>query len=459
MVLAEFGDTQHSAYPDGPDAGCAPALRRPAAQPDPGAGPHGGQLHALAARTTTRPTTRTCTSTGCESFYEHQSSGQYSIDGDVTEWVKVPFNEARYGRDDCGDIVCTNTWFLVRDALADWVQDQLDAGWTMAQIQDYLKTFDHQDRYDFDGDGDFDEPDGYIDHFQIVHAGGDEADGDPIYGADAIWSHRWNAQIHPLGTGPEGGAPIGGVNIGEGGASDPTGGDVQIPDNPTGVWVNDYTIQPENGGLSVFAHEFAHDLGLPDLYDTSGNTGGAENSVGFWTLMSQSRGTAPGDQGIGDQPHAVRRLGQVPARLARLRRRPPGARRHVQLRPGPVDQRQRGQRPGRAAAGQGRHARARRPVRRLRREVLLQRPGDDLNNTMTRDVDRRGALTAKVRYDIEEGWDYAFLEASSDGGETWTAVATSESYEGEDRAVSTPAVPASPARTDGDVGRPDRDRS
>ena len=48
----------------------------------------------------------------------------------------------------------------------------------MTQIQDYLKTFDHRDRYDSDGDGDFNETDGYIDHFQIVHAGGDEADGD-----------------------------------------------------------------------------------------------------------------------------------------------------------------------------------------------------------------------------------------------------------------------------------------
>ena len=35
------------------------------------------------------------------------------------------------------------------------------------------------DRYDYDGDGNFNEPDGYIDHFQIVHAGGDQADGDP----------------------------------------------------------------------------------------------------------------------------------------------------------------------------------------------------------------------------------------------------------------------------------------
>ena len=65
----------------------------------------------------------------------------------------------------------------------------------------------------------------------------------------------------------------------------------------------DYTIQPENGGLGVFAHEFGHDLGLPDLYDTSGNTGGAENNTGFWTLMSSGANIGDGGpDGIGDAP-------------------------------------------------------------------------------------------------------------------------------------------------------------
>ena len=113
-----------------------------------------------------------------------------------------------------------------------------------------------------------------------MHAGGDQADGDPQQGEDAIWSHRWKA-FQNTGTGPafnkDGGTQIG----------------------TTGLWVADYTIQPENGGLSVFAHEYGHDLGLPDHYDTAG---GADNAVNWWTLMAQSRVSAAEDQGIGTSP-------------------------------------------------------------------------------------------------------------------------------------------------------------
>ena len=53
----------------------------------------------------------------------------------------------------------------------------------------------------------------------------------------------------------------------------------------------------------MFAHEYAHDLGLPDDYDT--NPEGGDNSQEYWTLMAQSRlnaagealGTRPGDLG------------------------------------------------------------------------------------------------------------------------------------------------------------------
>ena len=231
-------------------------------------------------------------------YYEHQSSGKYSITGAVHGWVKVPFNEAKYGRDLCGSIVCSNVYYLIRDSMSYWVQGQIDAGKTIAEIQAYLRTFDVEDRYDVDGDGNFREPDQFIDHFQIVHAGGDQAAGDPHQGTDAIWSHRSQAGF---AVGPGG---LIGFNAGSNSQSAASAGGVVVhPNNATGVWVGDYTIQPENGGLGVFAHEYAHDLGLPDLYDTSGNTGGAENNTAFWTLMSSGANIGDGGpNGIQDHP-------------------------------------------------------------------------------------------------------------------------------------------------------------
>ncbi len=456
VVLAEFGDTTHSAYCDSTEEGsCAypygqPEDEQPVADPnDPPVSWDGPGFNEIP-----KPNRKTDNSTlwdpdydrayyqnmyfnRMQSFYEKQSLGKYSFTGDVTEVVHVPFNEARYGRDFCGDIVCNNTWFLLRDALSIWTQDQLDAGKSMQQIQAYLKTFDQQDRYDFDGDGDFNEPDGYIDHFQIVHAGGDEADGDDQQKGDAIWSHRWYAQVHQFGSdGPDNGGDFGGINIGEGGASD--GGAVNFPDNKTGVWVGDYTIQPENGGLSVFAHEYGHDLGLPDLYDTSGNTGGAENSVGWWSLMSQSRGTLPGDDGIGDRPMPFGawdkfQLGWLDYKVVRSDRSD-----QVRLRP------------GQATSGKGKNgAIVLLPDKEVTTDLgapcgecgdayYYSGQGDDLNNTMTRDIEAGGELTAKTKYDIEEGYDYAYLESSSDGGDTWERLETNRSSDdpAEDNGIS-----------------------
>jgi len=218
-------------------------------------------------------------------YYETQSSGRYSVAGTVTDWVRVTYNEARYGRSNgfpCTSIVCSNTWELINDAADQWVADQLGAGQTMAQVQAELATFDVRDRYDWDLDGNFNEPDGYLDHFQIVHAGGDQADGDPQYGEDAIWSHRWYTGQQGIGTqGPSPDFLIGGNEIGG-----------------TNFWIGDYTIQPENGGRSVFYHEYGHDLGLPDDYNI---LSGGDNNNEHWTLMAQSRLGAATDGGIGER--------------------------------------------------------------------------------------------------------------------------------------------------------------
>ncbi|MFC0007817.1 immune inhibitor A domain-containing protein [Micromonospora siamensis] len=351
-------------------------------------------------------------------YYEAQSSGRYTVDGEVTDWVKVKYNAARYGRSDdpvadddttnpandpavCDSNVCQNTWDLVRDAANQWVADQKAKGRTDAQIKTEMQSFDQWDRFDYDGDGNFNEPDGYIDHFQIVHSGGDQADGDPIQGEDAIWSHRWSAYGNAR-TGPAN-FPIGGTQIGN-----------------TGIWIRDYTIQPENGGRSVFYHEYGHDLGLPDDYN---NINGGDNNNEHWTLMAQSRLGAKNDQSIGNRGGDLGawnklQLGWLDYEVVKA-----GEKRTLDLGPEEYNSKK-----AQAAV-----------VVLPKREYTFDYGtpfegtkqyfsgnADGLNNTMTRTLDFTGKTTAslsmKGRYDIESGFDYMFFEASLDGGNTWAAL-------------------------------------
>jgi len=207
--------------------------------------------------------------------YEEMSSGRYTISGDVSDWVTVPHNEAHYGVTESNKAMSA----FIEDGADAWYQAQLAAGKTPAQVRAYLDGFDQWDRYDHDGDGDFAEPDGYIDHYQALHAGEGEEAGAPAW---TIWSHRWYANQKGRGkVGPASDAELGGVEIGD-----------------SGMWIGDYTTEPENGGIGVFAHEYAHDLGLPDLYDTAGG----ENGTGFWTLMSSGSWLGHGQDTIGTTP-------------------------------------------------------------------------------------------------------------------------------------------------------------
>ncbi len=54
--------------------------------------------------------------------------------------------------------------------------------------------------------------------------------------------------------------------------------------------------------------------------------------------------------------------------------------------------------------------------------------GDGIDTTLTRRFDLTGVETATLRFNIwhavEENWDFAYVEVSGDGGETWTILAT-----------------------------------
>ncbi len=210
-----------------------------------------------------------------KTLFEELSSGRYTVDGDVSDWVTVPYNTASYGETESQ----TDMTRFVQDAADAWYDAQLAAGKSAADVDAYLATFDQWDRYDYNKNGNFDEPDGYIDHFQAIHAGEGEEAGAP---SSAIWSHRWSVGQAGRGTkGPEMNL-YGGIRIGD-----------------SKLWIRDYTTEPENGGLGVFAHEYAHDLGLPDLYDTAGG----DNGTGFWTLMSSGSWLGHGDGSIGTTPN------------------------------------------------------------------------------------------------------------------------------------------------------------
>ncbi|MDG9720360.1 immune inhibitor A domain-containing protein [Streptomyces sp. DH24] len=335
-----------------------------------------------------------------KTYYEKQSSGRYSIDGTVSDWVKVPYNEARYGSNKCDPDNCA--WYAVQDGVTAWVESRKAAGQTDAEIKAQLAEYDQWDRYDHDGDGDFNERDGYIDHFQIVHAGEDESAGGGAQGEDAIWAHRWYAFGTDAGaTGPDGNK-LGGTQIGD-----------------SGIWVGDYTIQPENGGLGVFAHEYGHDLGLPDHYDTNGG----ENSTGFWTLMSSGSWLGTGKNEIGDMPGDMTawdklQLGWLDYDVAKAATKSSHtlgvAEYNTKNKQALVVEL---------------------PKKAVTTEVVTPAEGqsqwwsgsgDDLRNTLTRSVDLTGkasaALTLDGWYDIEADYDYLYTEVSADGGANWTAL-------------------------------------
>jgi immune inhibitor A len=336
-------------------------------------------------------------------FYEKASSGRYSVEGEVADWVKVPYNEARYGNNKCGQTNCSSVWNVVSDGLNAWVAQQKAAGRTDAQIQADVKQFDQWDRYDFDGDGDFNEPDGYIDHFQIVHAGEDESAGGGAQGTDAIWAHRWYAF---------------GTDAGATGPADNKLGGAQI--GSTGVWVGDYTIQPENGGLGVFAHEYGHDLGLPDHYDTTGN---GDNSTGFWTLMSSGSWLGTGRNTIGDLPGDFSAWDKM--QLGWLNYDTAKAGKQSTHKLGVAEYN----------TWDKQALVVELPKKKVTTEIVAPAQGanqwwsgsgDNLANTLTRSVDLTGkssaALTLDGWYDIEAEYDYLYTEVSTDGGAKWTAI-------------------------------------
>ncbi len=178
-------------------------------------------------------------------YYSEVSYDQLYFIGDAQGWYSLPRSLEEYEGGNSGLGSLGGPRFV----------------WELLQVSDPTLNFADYIQY-YDGQG---RP--RIGFIAVVHAGaGAEA------GAFNIWSHRWTFTVFS-------GQPFTTNDI------DPNSGQNVIIDG-------NYAIMPERSGgdngsgpiieIGVFAHEFGHIFGIPDLYDTDGSSEG----LGNWCLMA-----------------------------------------------------------------------------------------------------------------------------------------------------------------------------
>jgi immune inhibitor A len=328
-----------------------------------------------------------------KNMYEEMSRGAYTLTGSATAWVKVPHSEAYYGatvchKNDKGEYVAgamqdmqghpdnpLGPGQLPIDAVAALSAQNPDFPWA---------DYDIEDQSDRDGDGNVNEPDGVIDHVVLVHAGEDKSGGGGAQGTNAIWAH-----------------------------SSAVAGGAKIPG--TDFKISNYIVQPEDAGVGVFAHEYGHDLGLPDLYDTS-NAGNSD--IDFWDLMSSGSHAGPIFQ-------------SMPTHMGIWDKWVLGWADPAVVNPGEGTKTIKVGQTSRPAKGTEDGIKVNLPDKK----ITLAQPhsGKDMwysgadqdwaDLRLTRSIT---AVPADAKfwmwndYVIEEDWDFGFVEVSTDGGTTWT---------------------------------------
>ncbi len=212
-------------------------------------------------------------------YYREVSSGSLALGGVVQPWVPLTRESSYYEGADFVDPqslamepchgVCSNNKVheLITEALAAPQNAAMDWG-----------AFDNDGPDAVPNSGD---DDGFVDFVVFVHA---ELGGEcQMAGNTNIWSHTSSLSNSPAGVYQ---------------ASSPRSGGGFI-------LIDDFTIQPALAcdgrmiQIGVFAHEFGHVFGLPDLYDTDPDNGDSAG-VGPWCLMSA--GTWGGDGLSPDRP-------------------------------------------------------------------------------------------------------------------------------------------------------------
>ena len=171
-------------------------------------------------------------------YYLENSFGGFDLNGDVHGWIRMPQTYSYYvaGQRGTQGAYPRNARKMVEDAVR------------TANAQDPSLDWGQFDSDGPDGVPNSGDDDGVVDGLIVVHAGsGYEETLNP----NDVHSHFWTV-VDP---------------------------DVIVD----GVRVFQYMTCPQDGRVGVFSHEFGHNLGLPDLYETDA---GGSSVVGVWSIMS-----------------------------------------------------------------------------------------------------------------------------------------------------------------------------
>ena len=184
-------------------------------------------------------------------YYDEVSYGQFNLTGSVYGPFTAAQTQAYYVNGDYGygsDFPTNVSGFI----------------FSILDLADPSVDFSQFDNDGPDGVPNSGDDDGYVDVLTVIFPDGSASEGDD----DNFWAHKWNLQYGA-------GAPYSTNDARYGGGA---------------IQVDLYTIQGAErgdgtwntiGAIGVFCHEFGHALGIPDLYDTDGDSYG----VGTYCLM------------------------------------------------------------------------------------------------------------------------------------------------------------------------------
>jgi M6 family metalloprotease-like protein len=195
-------------------------------------------------------------------FYRELSYRRFTVGGTVSPWFRLSQPADYYQGPVTNNTPCNGLCDTNRSRLGALLTETLDEA---------NKTIDFS-QYDNDGaDGvpNSGDDDGFVDFVAFVHPGrGGECGSQNQSVNNNIWSHRYRL-------------------------SDLIGRDYETKDltkDGRRIRIDDYVIMPALAcdgrtmiQIGVFAHEFGHAFGLPDLYDTASPA--RSQGVGDWDLM------------------------------------------------------------------------------------------------------------------------------------------------------------------------------